>query len=170
MQSQTIKTVLTIVATAVIAGGAVYYWQQQKVDRFSTTQNVNTKTEQLNKTQDENILYTDKAYDLKFKTTEKCKDYLVVKSVKPDRYSTALMHYSVFVPTSKSWPTDYAWFRYAIYSQEEYNKFNPNELPGQPVKILTLDSGKLLARWDPQDLPGDVPEGCGINSIVIEEL
>ena len=110
-----------------------------------------------------NVLFQDDTYRFRITTTAKaCEDYYDVKVIEP-LTTDAKKSYGIFVPGSKNWPQEYPAFSYAIYSQADYNKFSPTELPGKPEITLRVDNGNLLTWWQPQDSPPDMPQDCQLN-------
>lgn len=108
-------------------------------------------------------LFQDDTYRFRVTATSKtCEDYYDVKVIE-SLTTDAKKSYGIFVPGSKNWPQEYPAFSYAIYSQADYNKFSPTELPGKPEITLRLDNGDLLTWWQPQDSPPDMPQDCRIN-------
>lgn len=147
--NNTWKIIITVIITAIVVGGGVYLWQQNPTNKDNS---------------DSIVLYRDNNYRIEFTTTKACADFYSVKTVPGDM--NELENYAVFVPGSKTWPKDSPWYYFSLYTQETYNQFNADELPGKPEMKLRLDSGELLTWWSPQDGPTDAPT-CGIN---IEKL
>lgn len=167
--TQTWKVAIAVMATSVVVGGGVYFWQQNVLkEKQSTTSNQQPQSNNTvsytspaiveKNSQDNNVvvLYQDKDYPIRFTTTKDCKDYYGVKTGETNM--NEIKSYGVFVPGSTSWPKDYAWYGYSLYTQSSYDKLNPNEPPGRPEIKFRLDSGELFTWWSPQDSPIDEPK------------
>ncbi len=166
------NTALAVLITAVVVGGGMYFWQNKPATTSGLEQSPVVQSEKLDTAkvplkQNRVVLYTDETYHLLFSTTPVCKGVLAVARVRPVS-PTQLVSYPVLVPGSKSWGNS-EWFGFNIYSKEEYAKLDPNEPPGTPQIVLTLDKGLLLTRWDAQDAPQDIPKDCGPDSIKVEK-
>ena len=173
--SQTWKTIVIVIVTAIVVGGGVYFWQQNKT-RISVPDSKQTQSNQINADKNSSatdkappdngaaVLYQDSDYNIRFITSKSCAAFYSVKVVAGNM--NELKNYGVFVPGSTSWPKDSPWYYYSLYTQSTYNKFNPDELPGKPEIKLRLRSGELLTWWSPQDGPSDAPN-CGVE---VEQL
>ncbi len=110
------------------------------------------------------VLFQDDAYHFRIIGTSKsCEDYYDIKVETTDVPAGALKAYSVFAPGSKSWPQGFSTGTYVVYTQEAYNKLPSDSLPGKPRIIFSLENGDVIVRWDPQDSPSDMPQGCKFN-------
>ena len=175
--SQTSKILMAVVITAGIVGIGVYFWQKPKLPEQISIEQVEEKSNVIYKSiadkKEAAAPAKDSSDTLEFIIADSCRDYLSVTEVKPDGNSKALKDYSVYVSGSKQWSADQAWFGYSVFSPKEYNKMDPNPadptIVARPTKILALRSGLLVTRSNPQDGPGDLPEGCGLNSITVKE-
>lgn len=167
--TQTWKVVAAIIATSVVVGGGVYFWQQNVLkEKQAPTSNQQPQTnnavsntspaiaEKITPDSNVFVLYQDKDYPIRFTTTKDCKDYYSVKIGEANM--NEIKNYSVFVPGSTSWPKDYAWDGYSLFTQTAYDKLNPNEPPGRPEIKFRLDSGELFTWWSSQDSPIDEPK------------
>lgn len=116
------------------------------------------------------VLYTDEDYKFNLIVSKECEKYFSVKLGELSETTIdALKVYDVYAPLSTEW-NDSLWFFYNILTQEAYDKFPSGEPPGKPEIILTLESGNLLVRWNPQDRPGDQPAECEFNTITAEKI
>lgn len=152
--NQAWKTVIAVAITAVIVGGGVYYWQQNKPQPTPSTPVSNTPTPQ------EAILYQDNENKFKFVTDQSCEKYLkITKSGQGAKSS-----YTVTLPLAKQWNGDFMYF--GVMTQNEYNGISDEEFGGKPNILLTLSNGLLLTGGSPQDWPSetDLPAGCKVET------
>ena len=116
------------------------------------------------------ILYTDDDYKFNLVTSVECAEYFSVKGDQPsETMKNVLEVYSVYAQLSVSW-SDTPWFYFHVLSQEAYDNLPSDEPPGKPEILLTLESGELLVRWNPQDRPEDKPEECEFNKVTAEKI
>ena len=137
--------------------------EEVKSDYFQLTLTTTQATPPTEKKIEEYLFVQDDTYRFRITgTARSCADYYDVKGV--ESKVDAIKSYGLFVVGSKSgWPSDSPSQTYNILSRETYDKFSPDELPGQPRILLQLAYGELLTAWDPQDSPPDMPQDCRIN-------
>lgn len=116
------------------------------------------------------VLYTDEDYKFKFTASEECEKYFSIKADESLAIVKAppLNRYILSAPLS-DWGND-TWVYYEVLTQEDYDAFPVDEPPGKPEVMLTLDSGELLVRWNPQDRPNDQPMECEFDKIIAEKI
>ncbi|MBI5071805.1 hypothetical protein HZB93_02855 [Candidatus Falkowbacteria bacterium] len=112
---------------------------------------------------EEYLLFQDDTYNFRITgTTKSCADYYDVKIMESSENS--IKSYGIFAPGSKVWGTEFpAWGEYSIYTQAAYDKLPSGEMLSKPQIILHLKNGDLLAWWQPQDSPPDMPQDCWFN-------
>ena len=117
------------------------------------------------------VLFTDEDKNVQFTTTHQdCKDYYKIEQYNEskDADGNSVTGYAVYVPGSEQWEADDAHYYYGVYTQEQYDQFDTDVLPGPPQKVLTLNSGEneneteLLTYRSPQDGPSDQPRNCEV--------
>ncbi len=161
--SQSWKIVAAVVITAILAGGGVYLWQQSEKDIQIPVADIapNYNPSAIEPAPAEGkvaVLYEDDDYSLRFTAPKSCADFYKIETA--DLNLNEIRSYGVFVPGSKSWPTDAPWYYFSLYTQEAYDQFDPLELPGKPQIELRLASGDLLTSWNPQDGPNEASLDC----------
>jgi outer membrane murein-binding lipoprotein Lpp len=176
---------ISVILTAVIVGGGVYWWQglqlksaednlasvqkslQQQIDDLKAQVAASQAAELQAAAAAENkieeyLLFQDDTYHFRVAgTTKSCADYYDFKV--REALAGSIKSYDIFVPGSKSWAQGYPLEAYAIYTEESYNKLPSGEMVSKPQIIMRLDNGDLLTWWQPQDSPPDIPQDCRIN-------
>ncbi len=112
-------------------------------------------------------IYTNHQYGFSLTTAPVCDGQFSIQDVTPvssTQASSETLDLGVYVPLSKQWTAQSAWYNLNVMSQANYDKIPATEFPGQPPILLKLDNGMLLTVLTPQDAPTDIND-CTISAV-----
>lgn len=134
---------------------------------FYSNKNNTPETEETTPNTPETTLLTDTARNISIVTTQQCVGQFGVTLEELTEDDAMVASYLIFPTQSETWPENTAWFSFSLYTKEAFDTLEGDELIDKPTAFLKLDEYTIV-RSSPQDQPEGLPDGCGMDSVMIK--